>query len=145
MAKFWYIIIALAISLILSGVFHWIGWDWTRWPISILCGAYCVAKLFPRHKKPVLLSPELDNRYDAYWTYCWAKRKEGSPREYGSWLAELRYPEEVVAAFGRVQQTQVIPEYKYQFLEADHYFQDVCAKHGLDTVKVRATMIRCRQ
>ena len=145
MARFWYIIIALIVSLILSGIFHWIGWDWTRWPISILFGIYCVAILFSPRKNPVLLSREADDRHDAYWMYCWAKRKEGSTREYASWLSELPYPEDVVAAFGRTQRAQVIPEYKYEFSEADNDFQDVCAKHGLDTINVWATMIRLRK
>jgi hypothetical protein len=148
MAKFWHIIIALIASLILSCIFHWIGWDWTRWPIGILFAIYFVAILFSHHKNPVPLSREADDRYDAYWMYCWAKQKKGSTREYASgrsWLSELPYPEDVVAAFGRAQRAQVIPEYKHEFLEADHDFQDVCVKHGLDIFKVWATMLRWGQ
>jgi hypothetical protein len=52
MAKFWHIIIALIASLILSCIFHWIGWDWTRWPIGILFAIYFVAILFSHQKNP---------------------------------------------------------------------------------------------
>ena len=103
MAKALHIIVALVISLILFGMFHWVGWDWTEWPIRILFSIYFVAILFSPRTNPVPLSRGANDRYDAYMVYCFMVGKKPSPREDpNEWIPKLPYPIEVMAAFRRL-------------------------------------------
>ncbi len=98
-----FIVGAFAATQFLSGIFHWIGWDWTGLPISVLFGIYAVAILFSPRTNPVPLSREADQRYDAYIVYCYLMGKKPSWKEDdNTWIPKLPYPIEVMAAFRRL-------------------------------------------
>jgi hypothetical protein len=103
MAKALHIVGALIVSLILSGIFHWIGWDWIGWPISIVFGIYACAILFSPRTNPVPLSRAANDRYDAYIVDCGLTGKKPSWKEDDDiWIPKLPYPIEVMAAFRRL-------------------------------------------
>jgi hypothetical protein len=102
MAKALHIIIAFVVMIILRVLFHWIGWDWAGWPISILFIIYAGAILFSPRSNPVPLSRAANERYDAYVIYCTLSGKEPSLKEDDStWIPKLPYPMAVMAAFRR--------------------------------------------
>jgi hypothetical protein len=102
---------ALVVALILHGIFLWIGWDWTRWPINALFGIYVVMILFSPKASAIPFSKVAKDRLDAYIAYCFLKRKPVNWKEYtvlevAQWTSQLPYPVDIMAAYTRLKQEE---------------------------------------
>ncbi len=104
MAKALHIVGALIVLLVLSAIFHLIGWEWTFMPLSLVFVIYVSMVLFlSPNTNPVPFSRAANDKLDAYLVYCSVIGKQPSSKEEdNAWIPKLPYSIEVMAAFRRL-------------------------------------------